>query len=328
MDQSIVIPDFLLLYRSFVHDGSLPEGYDREFLSLEPTARAASRRENVRAIAVDSVSAAPWLDLYEKTSVMNLRRTTSTEEQFILVCAREPRRFQSRLQRVLYSGPTARSDAEESERQRWILTLAELLRNTSPEKRKVLGAGRTVSTLKSRIRTIRKYLSWLTACHCVLFPTKTGHCSGFLEVRASEPCTRRAIKEAHRSMVFLELTAGIEEQERVTGTSKDKTIFDEILVSTSPGRSGRQAPRMFVSMLKALEILAVETKALPFIRIYSWWILLQNWSALRLSDHRGLRPQDIKITNNTLDAILSRSKTTGGDKDVVVLNISKVVALF
>ena len=80
-------------------------------------------------------------------------------------------------------------------------------------------------------------------------------------------------------MILHELTAGIEEHERV----------DEILISISPGRSTRQAPRMFVSMLKALEILVVDPKALPLIRIYSWWILLQNWSTLRFSDHRGLR---------------------------------------
>ena len=227
---------------------------------------------------------------------------------------------------MLYSSPTARSDAEESELQRGILMLGELLRNTStpmgqlisqdPEKPKVLGAGRRVSTLRSRIRTTRQFLAWLSASHGVLFPTKTEHCSGFLEVRASEPSTRRAIKEAHRSMVFLELTAGVDEQQRVTGTSIYKTIFDEILISTAPGRSTRHAPRMMISMLTALEILEVDTKALPFVRLNAWWILLQNWGTLRFSDHRGLRPQDVRITNNTLDAKLSRSKTTGDDRNV------------
>ena len=73
---------------------------------------------------------------------------------------------------------------------------------------------------------------------------------------------------------------------------------------------------MFISMLKSLEACVSDTKSLPFIRIYSWWVLLHNWCTLRFSDHRGLRPQDIKITNNTLDAVLSRSKTTGDDKNV------------
>ena len=95
-------------------------------------------------------------------------------------------------------------------------------------------------------------------------------------------------------------------------------IFDEILISTSPGRSSRQAPRMFVSMRKALELLIVES---------GYTLGGKNWGTLRFSDHRGLRPQDIKIKNNHLDAILSRSKTTGVTKMSPVVR-SKVVALF
>ena len=38
---------------------------------------------------------------------------------------------------------------------------------------------------------------------------------------------------------------------------------------------------------------------------------------LRFSFHQGLRPQDVKITNNTFDANLTRSKTTGDDKNVI-----------
>ena len=71
-------------------------------------------------------------------------------------------------------------------------------------------------------------------------------------------------------MGFLELSVGVEEQMRVTNTSIYNTIFEEILVSTSPGRRHRQAPRMFISMLKSREALVSDTTTLPFIRIYSW----------------------------------------------------------
>ena len=179
-----------------------------------------------------------------------------------------------------------------------------------PERLKVLGAGRRASTLRSRNRSIRKYLSWLTTFYGILFPDKPEHCSAYLDVKASELCTRRALKEAHRSMGFLELSAGVEKPERVTNMSIYNTIFEELLVSTSPRSSPSSGPRKIISMLKSLEALVSETKTLSFIRIYSWWVLLQNWGILRFSDHRGLRPQDIAITNNTVDAVLSRSKTT------------------
>ena len=62
---------------------------------------------------------------------------------------------------------------------------------------------------------------------------------------------------------------------------------------------------MYVSMLKSIELLVVDSNVLPFIRVYSWWVLLQNWGTLRFSDHRGLRPGDVKIKDNTLDALLT-----------------------
>ena len=128
---SMDISDFLILYRTLVGDGALPAGYDREFMSLEPIVKAAERRENEKAMSITNVGAALWLDKFEKDKGIEQKHSKSIEEQFILACAKEPRRFQSRLQKILYTGPNARSDAEESERQRWILTLGELLRHTS-----------------------------------------------------------------------------------------------------------------------------------------------------------------------------------------------------
>ena len=57
--------DFLVLH-SLVQDGALPAGYDREFMSLEPIVKAAARRENERAITITNVTAALWLDKFEK----------------------------------------------------------------------------------------------------------------------------------------------------------------------------------------------------------------------------------------------------------------------
>ena len=105
-----------MFYRTLVKDGALPAGYDREFMSLEPIVRVATRRENEKAIAITNVSAALWLDKYEKEKAELLKHTKTIEEQFTFACAKEPRRFQSRLQKILNTGPTAHSDAKETER--------------------------------------------------------------------------------------------------------------------------------------------------------------------------------------------------------------------
>ena len=55
---------------------------------------------------------------------------------------------------------------------------------------------------------------------------------------------------------------------------------------------------------------------LPYYGVHSWWILIQTWGTLRFSDHRGLKPTDITVKGNSLAARLTRSKTTGDDKDV------------
>ena len=269
------IPDFLVLHRTLVKDGALPAGYDREFTSLEPIVEAAARRENEKAMSITDVGAALWLDKFEKDRSVQQKHFKTTEEQFVLACAKEPRRFQSRLQKILFSGPNARRDAEESERQRWILTLGEILRHTSTpmgefiqrdtERFKLLGSGRRASTLRARVRSIRKYVQWLTISQGFVFPKQVEHCSGCLQTKASGPCTRRALKEAHRAMSFLEQSAGIEDTNRVTATAIYKTIFAEVLVSASPGRPLRQAPRMYVSMLKALELMVVDKK---FVAVY------------------------------------------------------------
>ena len=161
---------------------ALPAGCDREFMSLEPIVKAAERRENEKAMSITNVGAALWLDKFEKDKGIQQKHTKSIEEQFILACAKEPRRFQGRLQKILYTEPNARSDAEESERQRWILTLGELLRHTSTpmgvfiqqdaERLKLLGSGRRASTLRARVRSIRKYIQWLTISQDIVFPKR------------------------------------------------------------------------------------------------------------------------------------------------------------
>ena len=63
-------------------------------------------------------------------------------------------------------GPKARQDADEAERARWIQVLADMLKATHTSmgqllstSTKLLGGGRTVSTLRSRVRVLRRFLS-------------------------------------------------------------------------------------------------------------------------------------------------------------------------
>ena len=68
------------------------------------------------------------------------------------------------------------------------------------------------------------------------------------------------------------------------------------------------------AVLEHLEALILEEGAV-YLRLYSWWILLQCWGTLRFADHRGLSPgDDLKVSGNALTARLVHSKTIGTDR--------------
>ena len=52
------------------------------------------------------------------------------------------------------------------------------------------------------------------------------------------------------------------------------------------------------------------------MRMYAWWVLLQNWCTLRFSDHRGISPRTIQEGAGFWSMLLERSKTIGRDKNV------------
>ena len=185
-----------------------------------------------------------------------------------------------------------------------------------PSNLQLLGAGRRAATLRSRVRAVKRFLDWLAVSHAKGYPTELHDYTGYLQARQSEPCTRGALKGAHKALVFMEEVAGVTAQARITTGSLYLVIQKELLANSIPGRPTRQAPRMFMSMLAALEELTVNDKALPHYRVYAWWILLQSWGTMRFSDHRGLKPTDVHVTGNSMSAKLTRSKTTGDDKDV------------
>ena len=70
---------------------------------------------------------------------------------------------------------TARKDAEEKERARWVEILGSMLVYTPtpmgrilgerPGSIQLLGAGRRASTLRSRVRSVRRYLNWSALNH-------------------------------------------------------------------------------------------------------------------------------------------------------------------
>ena len=53
---------------------------------------------------------------------------------------------------------------------------------------------------------------------------------------------------------------------------------------------------------------------LPFVRVYAWCMLVQNWGTMRFSDHRGISPSTVAVSGSRFSAVLTRSKTSGADR--------------
>ena len=76
------------------------------------------------------MTSAVWL--HQREEMLNATsRLKLSEDQFLLAAQSRPTLFRAKWQRSFYDGPTARRDAEEALRSKWVETLASLLRGPS-----------------------------------------------------------------------------------------------------------------------------------------------------------------------------------------------------
>ena len=313
---------FTLLYYTLVRDGALPLGYLQEFISLEAPARKAANRLQASAVAVSDSAASTALVALRRESEHRASIEKSIADQLVIAADMRPKRFRTKWQRIVYDGPTARKDAETAERDRWIQLLANLLRSTdtpmgklireNPSNIQLLGGGRRAGTLRSRVRSVQKFLGWLIASHGVGFPVHWRQLTEYLQVRYSEPCVRGSLKLVHSSYVFLQEVAGMED--KLTDSAMYVVALKELMSQAIPGKPPRQAPRFPTILLAAFEDMVHAVDRPVFIRVLSLWLLVQSWGTLRFDDHRELLPREFVVTSTGLQARLTRSKVSGSDK--------------
>ena len=80
------------------------------------------------------------------------------------------------------------------------------------------------------------------------------------------------------------------------------------------GKPPRQVPSFPTILLAAFEDMVLAVDKPVFLRVLSWWLLVQSWGTLRFDDHRGLLPREFVVTSTGLQARLTRSKVSGSDK--------------
>ena len=214
--------DFARLYYTLIRDGALPIGYLDEFLTLEMPARRATKRSRSFACSISDAAAATALSNMKQEAQRKALEVSTISDQLVMAADLRPKKFRTRWERAVYDRPTARKDAEAAERDRWIQLLSNLLKSSdtpmgklireSPSNIQLLGGGRRAGTLRSRVRSVQKFLGWLIAAHGIKFPNHWRQLIEYLQVRYSEPCVRGSLKLVHSSYIFLQEVAGIEDK--------------------------------------------------------------------------------------------------------------------
>ena len=130
------------------------------------------------------------------------------QEQFVVATTLWPRRYRARHLECTIQGPIARQDADEAERARWIQVLADMLKATRTSmgqllstSTKLLRGGRTVSTLLSRVRVLRRFLSLLALNHQQVYPLSWLQLTEYFRVKLEEPCSGAGLKNTHQAHI-------------------------------------------------------------------------------------------------------------------------------
>ena len=121
------------------------------------------------------------------------------------------------------------------------------------------------------------------------------------------------MKLVHSSYIFLQEVAGVEDN--LTDSAMYAVSLKELYVASKSWKDPHvRRPWFPTILLAAFEDMVLSGDKPVFLRVISWWLLVQSWGKLRFDDHRGLLPRDFVVSSTGLQARLTRSKVSGSDK--------------
>ena len=263
--------DACLLYRTLVKDGAIPEGWETDFMNLVKVVRQPGDRQLRAFSQVKNEDASVWLHEYHERRAIAERKEKQEAAQCMAAWEMKPRRYKTKFQRSLYAGPTARRDAEEAERTRWIHELSLIVSGTpTPIARQCLHVGSRPQSFNLALQSPIAEEVFLVAGPlsqgCLSIGDRTSH--RLLEGEALRTVQPSCTEEHKRSFCVLERGDGHTKAQRPTSRELYRVVFRELLSTALPGRPAKQAPRMLVSMLEALETLVACSDVAPYLRVY------------------------------------------------------------
>ena len=248
-----------------------------------------------------------------------------------------------KVRRREIAGTTQRQGAEDEKRKAAVsaageivweagLPLASLAKGASDPESVLsrVGQGRRYRTIQKRVASWLRAREWFCSSFGRPWPRDASDVLAYLEARLGEPCPRSVLWSLHSSLVFFEKGGGVREADRISSDPALRSGIEEMShqIGEAGGKPRRKAPRTPLALLVAWERAVVDEALPPYDRMFAWWQAVRVWGSLRFDDHRGVVPTSLVMREGALQAILTRTKTSGKDKKIEALPLHVAAGAF
>ncbi|CAE8593862.1 unnamed protein product [Polarella glacialis] len=237
--------------------------------------------------------------------------------------------FKSSLAKRLagLEGEEEKASAEELERIRWALQLAEYIQEAGlpvvasveatanpMETWKRLFGSRRARTLRNRSRSWRPVREYLLVATGSPWPLGVWALIDYLESLAlSEARMSRSAPDAvAAALSVLELAGQVSEADSIAGDTLWKATVESWRVTLQTGAPPRvQAEATPLAIIISCELYLFVGANSRHLRAIAWLFLVMHWAALRADDVLHIGPARLALTATGLCGVLTQTKTTG-----------------
>ena len=225
---------------------------------------------------------------------------------------------------------TAKADAEEKERARWVDELVQILIEAdtpavhiaaeTPDPQKTLrraAAGRRAKTLRKKVRSWKAFRKYLLRVYGQPWPTSATQMAEYADVRAQEPCGATFFDAFCQAASFMEKAGGFQHDDMLSAKDWFKNQIADMKAHACILHPKGTALRFPICFIHAWERLVSDPTEDPYARMFVWMILVMWWSTLRWDDGQWVDVDSMRLDKRGFSATLRRTKTTGSDKKVV-----------
>jgi hypothetical protein len=182
--------------------------------------------------------------------------------------------------------------------------------------RGALGDSR-MGTMKVYWRVWRSFLTWLLAKRQMSWPSTHLLVVEYLHEAVNEPCARSHPQSLIQALAWMERAGGVKPADQLSREPLLMKTVEFIIGKLSQGIDpAKQAPRLPILILAALESYVCHKKAPIYLRYRAFTILFKVWGTLRQDDIQHLSPGRLRMVSDSVVGELMRTKTTGATKRV------------